>query len=351
MMDYTNNTKRSNFIGHDGFVWWIGVVENRIDPLNLGRCQVRIKGLHSSVTTNIATSSLPWAQPLFPVNQSFSTPASLKEGDMVVGFFLDGDAAQFPIIFGMFHGIPEDHANTNAGFNDQRTEAQLKASPRKPKSITFGTSGKGATLYDNTTANTYPDILNEPTTDRLSRNESIDQTIVKSKKDSVVKVPDAKGGSWTEPATPYNTMYPYNHVLATESGHYLEFDDTPGAERVHLYHRSGTFSEMHPDGTKVDKITRNKYTIVMGDDGIYVMGDCSITVQGSAKIYVQKDCDLKVDGTLNQTIGKDLNITVGGNVTSKVGGNVTKTVSGNVTETVTGDIKIVGNSVDISNGG
>jgi len=177
----------------------------------------------------------------------------------------------------------------------------------------------------------------------LVRNESIDKTIVKSKKDSVVKVTDAKGGTWSEPKTPYNAMYPYNHVLATESGHYLEFDDTPGAERIHLYHRSGTFSETHPDGSKVDKITRNKYTIVMGDDDIYVMGDCSITVQGSAKVYVQKDCDLKVDGTLNQTVGKDWNVTVGGNIKSKVGGNVT--------ETVTGDIKIVGNSVEITNGG
>ena len=48
----SNNTKRNNFIGHDGFVWWVGVVENRLDPLNLGRCQIRIKGLHSEKKTH-----------------------------------------------------------------------------------------------------------------------------------------------------------------------------------------------------------------------------------------------------------------------------------------------------------
>ena len=343
------NTKRNNFIGHDGFVWWIGVVENRLDPLDCGRCQVRIKGLHSSLKTDIPTEALPWAQPMFPVNQSFSTPTSLVEGDMVCGFFMDGDSAQFPIIFGKFHGIPEDEPNPNTGFNDPRTVDQLKSAPRKPKSITFDTSGKGVNINDNTSGSAYPDILNEPTIDRLARNESIDKTVVKSKRDSVVTVHDAKGGTWDEPKTPYNAMYPYNHVLASESGHYLEFDDTPGAERVHLYHRSGSFTEIHPNGTKVDKITKNKYTIVMGEDDIFVMGDCSITVQGNAKVYVQKDCTLKVDGNMDQTIGKDLNINVTGNMTTKIGGNIITDVEGNITQTSIAITKIVGSSVDITN--
>lgn len=340
MMDF-NNTRRNNFIGHDGFVWWVGIVENRIDPLNLGRCQVRIKGLHSEKSTEISSESLPWAQPLFPINQSFSTPATLKEGDMVVGFFFDGDAAQYPIIMGMFHGIPETEADVNSGFNDQRSSEKLKAAPRKPKSIKFDTTGKGASIDDNTTASLYPDVLNEPTTDRLARNESIDKTIVKSKRDSVVNVKTATG-SWKEPSTPYDSIYPYNHVLGTESGHYLEFDDTPSAERVHLYHRSGSFSEIHPDGSKVDKVIKDKYSIIMKDDHIYVMGECNITVQGNAGVFVGKNCDLKVNGDLNQTIGKDLNITVSGNMTT--------TVSGKIEQTSTGETTITGSSVNIKKG-
>jgi len=34
----------SYFMGKEGFVWWQGVVEDRHDPLYLGRCKVRILG-------------------------------------------------------------------------------------------------------------------------------------------------------------------------------------------------------------------------------------------------------------------------------------------------------------------
>jgi hypothetical protein len=317
-----NNSRRGNFLGHDGFVWWIGVVEDRIDPLNLGRCKVRIKGLHSEQKTQIETESLPWAQPLFPINNSNSTPSTLKEGDMVIGFFMDGDAAQYPVIFGMFHGIPEESANPQSGFSDPRTDEQLKLAPKKPKSIAYNTDGSGATLTENDKPTAYPNRLDEPTTSRLSRNEGITETIIKSKQHSVVTVQDALGANWTEPTTQYNTQYPYNQVTSTESGHYFELDDTPGYERTHLYHRSGTFNETHPDGSHVNKIVKDKYTIVMKDDHVYVMGECSVTVQGNAKVYVKQNCDLKVDGNLNFNVKGNWAATVGGNWTTDIGGTV-----------------------------
>lgn len=325
-MDF-NNTRRSNFLGHDGFVWWVGVVEDRMDPLNLGRCKVRIKGLHTEHKTSLETGSLPWAQILFPVNTSFSTPTTLKEGDMVIGFFMDGDAAQFPVIFGAFHGIPEESAKSSKGFNDPRTDKQLKLAPRKPKTIKYNTDGSGGSIVEQNSGSSYPNRLDEPTTSRLSRNENIESTIVQSKLNSVVTV-STSSGSWTEPNTKYDTKYPYNQVTSTESGHYFELDDTPGAERVHLYHRSGTFSEFHPDGSKVDKIVKDKYTIVMKDDNVYVMGDCSITVQGAAKVYVQKNCELKVDGNLDFTVKGDWNTSVSGDWKTSVSGTVSQTSGG-----------------------
>ena len=44
-----NNTMKNtnSFAGLNGFIWWMGVLENRIDPLKLGRCQVRIFGWHN----------------------------------------------------------------------------------------------------------------------------------------------------------------------------------------------------------------------------------------------------------------------------------------------------------------
>ena len=35
-------------------------------------------------------------------------------------------------------------------------------------------------------------------------------------------------------------VYPYNKTWVTEQGHTLEFDDTPGAERMRIKHKSGT---------------------------------------------------------------------------------------------------------------
>ena len=106
-----------NRLGHDNFVWWIGVVEDRVDPLNLGRCRVRIFGAHTENLQLIPTSSLPWATPLYPVNdsRSFSTPL---EGDYVFGFFMDGLSSQAPAMLGVFPAIPQSvNAPEGVGFS------------------------------------------------------------------------------------------------------------------------------------------------------------------------------------------------------------------------------------------
>ena len=330
MASASSNVTRKNFIGYDGFVWWIGIVEDRNDPLNCGRCKVRIKGLHSSQNTSVSSKELPWAQPLFPTNNSFSTPSTLKEGDMVMGFFMDGPSAQYPIILGMFHGIPEDEPDNQSGFNDQRTEEELKASPRKVKSIEYKDDGSGAVITEADSAALYPYRLNEPTISRISRNEKIDETIVKTKKDSVVTVPDTTDeGSWTEPQTKYAAKCPYNQAVSSESGHYFEIDDTPGAERLHLYPRTGTFTEFHPDGTKVDRIVKDQYTVVMKDDHLYVMGDVKITVQGNAQVYVKKDCSLKVDGNWDSKVKGNWTVKVQGNAQFDINGNLDFGINGN----------------------
>ena len=312
-----SNTKRGNFIGHNGFVWWIGVVEDRMDPLNLGRCRVRIQGLHEGTKASVPTKTLPWAQPLFSINGSVSTPSTLQEGDFVMGFFMDGQASQYPIIMGMFHGIPEDNPDPGKGFNDPRTEEQLKTAPRKPKAIDYTAKG-GAKITEHPSANSYPYRLDQPTTSRLSRNEDVANTIVQAKNSSVATVKNAKGDVvWKEPNSPYNTKYPYNQVVGTESGHYFELDDTPGAERIHLYHRSGTFSETHPDGSQVEKIVKDKYTIILNDDKVTVSGSCFLTVQGKSTVHIVGDSSLTIGGNYDIKVGGNMNITVAGNLTQK----------------------------------
>ena len=94
----------SDFYGKKGFIWWTGVVEDTDDPLKIGSLRVRIIGLHSEDKSLVPTESLPWAQVALPVNGSRTTNGP-REGDWVFGFFQDGDAAQIPVVMGLYPGI------------------------------------------------------------------------------------------------------------------------------------------------------------------------------------------------------------------------------------------------------
>jgi len=277
----------------DQFVWWIGVVESRKDPRKVGRCQVRIVGDHTDSKAIIPTEQLPWAQPIIPVNDNASL--QIKEGDYVVGFYLDGLESQVPIIMGILPGIPVEMPSPTSGFADPRVDGELAASPKQPASIT---PAIGGVIITEGVPTRNPQNLNEPTFSRLARNEKISQTPIQGKKTSIsVAVPTAGPGTWSEPETPYAAEYPYNRVMETESGHILEFDDTPGAERVHIYHRSGTSEETHPDGTKVTRINKDAYEIVLSDKNIYVKGDLNITAVGN--LNLKAGMNVNIEAGLN----------------------------------------------------
>jgi phage baseplate assembly protein gpV len=101
---------KNNFIGLNGFVWWVGIIENRMDPLNMGRCQVRIFGWHTDNQALLPTKDLPWSQPMYPLNASKLWLPPMV-GEWVVGFFMDGESAQFPIMMGVLPGIKQDNNN------------------------------------------------------------------------------------------------------------------------------------------------------------------------------------------------------------------------------------------------
>ena len=110
----------SDFQGKSGFIWWVGVVENRMDPLGLGRCQIRAFGWHDDgnpqTKVKLKVDDLPWATPLLPCNaaKTFSVP---ELGDWVVGFFLDGESAQFPIMMGVIPGFTPSESDLKS-FNN-----------------------------------------------------------------------------------------------------------------------------------------------------------------------------------------------------------------------------------------
>ena len=257
-------TEDKQFAGKGGFVWWVGVVELINDPLKLGRCKVRCVGWHTDNKQLLPSESLPWAQSALPTNNT--NPYPPREGNMVFGFFADGENGQDPVILGVLPGIPLNAPNNQQGFNDARTATQLAAAPLKP----------------NESATNYPRAIDEPTTSRLARNDSDYPSYINQQK-------KAKKASKVEPASPYAAKYPYNNVIETESGHALEFDDTKGHERIHLYHRSGSYTEWGPEGDVAERIERDKFTVVVGDELVYIKGDVQIYVDGNYRLDVTGD--------------------------------------------------------------
>lgn len=292
-----NQQFESSAFSYGSFVWWTGVVEDRMDPKQMGRLKVRVLGYHTKDKGKIPTNKLAWAVPMQSITSAAMSgigysPTGIVEGTWVIGFFRDGHMAQDPIIMGCLGGIPEKSANSNDGFNDPTGNYPLS------------------------------DFIGEPDVNRLARGDTTD-TSIQYQNDAVDSgVSVAFGGSWSEPASPYAAEYPFNHVRQSESGHVEEWDDTPGAERLRRWHRSGTFEEVHPDGTKVQKVVNNNYSVILGDDSIHVTGNCNITVDGNV--------NLKTGGNLRCDVGGNFDLNAGGNINMKAGGTL-KTNSGGLT--------------------
>ena len=363
------------------FIWWVGVVEDRHDPMYLGRCKVRCLGFHTEDKNLIPTQDLPWATPLMPITSASQTnvgqaPVGPVEGTWVVGFFRDGRDAQEPIMFGTLNGVPEVDARSiytaKIGFHDAReydeamssTEhpfgksafkkkirslkdnasvKQINLVPREPDEV-ISSLGASPIITEQERKSPYPDIsyIGQPTTPALARGKadpttgltaSDDGKIFESKYSILARKRQSRslnqniktGGdfgsilkqqqsidtsgfgtslsaqnflepsikpsirSFSEPISPYNASYPYNHVTVTESGHVIEMDDTPNFERLHFYHRSGSFQEYHPSGTVVNKTTNELYNIIHNNSYDRVAGHKIETVDKSYQILVNRN--------------------------------------------------------------
>lgn len=346
-----------NFMGMDGFVWFTGVVEERNDPMRLGRVKVRMFGLHThklekGKTEGIPTEDLPWAFPMQPITSAAmngigTTPLGPVEGTHVVGFFRDGKNCQDPVVMGTFGGFPQTSAKTT-GFNDpnllypkDNKEISDKSYLKEPD-----TNRRAVGDFEDPINGSLWASKDTALTDK-EENEDIGERVFNQK----VLIADGSNtgvnSEWDEPADPFAAEYPFNHVRESESGHVEEWDDTPEAERLMRKHKSGTFEEIHPDGQKVTKIVADNYHIVMGDEFIHITkdedefgGDLYITVEGSAHFKVMDDWNVEVGG--------DVNINVGGNWNEQVFGNKTVTIAENFTSESAATTKVVGNPIHLN---
>ena len=301
-----------------------------MDPLKLGRARVRIIGLHTDDKEQIPTEDLFWASVMNPVTSSSisgvgSGGSDLKEGMHVLGFFADARSMQTPIIMGTIPGIPVDERDAQKGFFDPRED--VSAFPKEPEQEPVN----------------YPSVLDEPDTPRLSRNETLDEEHSHTSKEEnrLTEVTTAGEETWDEPENPYNATYPFNRVVKTESGHVIEIDDTPDAERINVFHRSGSYYEILPDGTVIHKSILDQYRSVLQDDYDRVARNKKASVGGGLKIRVNDLGESGNDYDIEVGSGSNINITVQeGNVVMTVNGDVTADIEGTVNADIEGTTNV-----------
>lgn len=250
------------------FVWFLGVVEDTNDPKKINRVRVRCIGFHTEDKAMVPTESLPWAAVLSG-SSMVSAPLMLP-GDWVVGFFMDGVEAAQPVVIGSIVGLPGEAPDTSVGFSD-------------PSGV-------------------YPRRIGEGTNSRLARGQ-LEETSLEWKKGTLA--PD-------EPTSPGAPEYPHNHVTETDAGHVIELDDTPGAERVHIFHRSGTFYEIHPDGKLVVRSVADAYEAILANKVVYVSGNLTIQAAGDATFRAGGNLRFEAGGDIELASGGAFNVGAGG---------------------------------------
>ena len=289
----------NNFLGMDGFRWFMGVVEDRQDPAQLGRVRVRAFGLHTDNKQAIPTEDLPWATCMHPTTHGINSgigqsPSFLIEGTWVVGFFLDPELQQ-PVVMGTMPGIPQNLGDISKGFNDPN---------ERP---------------DEEGVSVYPREAEQSDVDKLARGENtIDKETDQTKDVTIAN----STTTWNEPDSAYKATYPYNRVFKTETGHVKEYDDTEGEERIHEYHKSGSFYEIDKDGNKVTRLVKDNYVIVAGDDYVNIKGNVNLTIDSNCNMHVKGNWNIQVDGTKTEVVTGAVSETYKSNQTTNITGTL-----------------------------
>lgn len=244
-------------LGAEGFFWWFGVVEDRDDPQKLGRVKVRVHNFHGD-KIETPTDDLQWAFIIMQPTSASYKKTGLSPTGLMVG-------------------------STVIGFFADGGEGQM---PMVLGSLP-GIEDKDPAKHDVTLLAREVNPLNKNTVG-------------------------------PEPASAYSTKYPYNRVYQSESGHVVELDDTPNNERIHVFHRTGTYLEINQEGRRVNKIVDNDIEVILKDKTVYIQGNASVEVKGNVNIKVDGNYNLDVTGDIKIN-GRTINLNQGSNGAARIG--------------------------------
>lgn len=323
-----------SFKGNGGaFVWFTGVVEDVRDPLQMGRIRVRCFGFHSENKADIPTNTLPWALVMMPITSASisgigTSATGVLPGSWVIGFFRDGPSAQDPIVLGT---VPSQTVSrpSSLGFSDPNG-----LNPRNPGAIDTPQPATSTYASDRLFVN------------KVDLRQTKVETAVPPKVSSVAL--DAED-SYYERHTWDNwdvkkavkPVYPFNQVTETQSGHVLELDDTPGYERVSVFHKSGTNHEIKANGDQALSVVGDKFTVVFGTDNIYIKGTANLTVDGDVRTLVKGNYHLEVEGNMTEYIKGSKQLKVGNSVQTEISQEVATNIKENVKTLIGGTRDLV----------
>ena len=168
----------------------------------------------------------------------------------------------------------------------------------------------------------YNRVNGQSSINSLSKGQTQNSIITKKQNTRRIAIPVADGSTWDQPHSAYAAVYPYNVVKETESGHFEEWDDTPGHERIHRYHRKGTFEEIDQNGSKVVRIVGDQYTIVDRNGFVSIEGRANVTVSGNINVLCLSDANVKVEGSAKMDVGGSMDIGVAKDFTLACGGDI-----------------------------
>lgn len=260
--------------------WFIGEVVNFTDdPEKLGRVRIKLFQQHDSVLDN---NEFIWSHVMMPTTSESlagigQTP-SFELGTRVIGFYADGASKRVSVITGtlLFNPLEDIGAQEH--------------------SLSFNARGTNA---------------------------------IEKKKLGI-----------EEPDSAFAAQYPYNKVTTTKSGHVIEIDDTPGKERIHVYHKAGAYLEIDQTGRITCSTPVDSFEIVGGSKSIEIKGDARISVQGSCDATILGDARVSSAGNLYLGALGNLELSAGGSLTiSSSAGVAIRSPAGIVT---TGPISTLG---------